>query len=158
MFCHPVTPAPCHLVILSRCPIHLRRDGGAEIGQKQGGLVEVVETDDLNGAVHVSVGDANQSGGDAVPAELHGVGVGAGGARDSANLDRNLPSAGGLVQQFEDVGVDVWSAEHGGAAAQAHFAELLLVVARRVGRVSHIDGNANSRLNAIGAGGGTAQS
>src|SRR5207302_30111 len=87
---------------LLRRPVDLRRDGGAELGQQVGGAVEVVERDHLDGAVHVAVRDADQAGGDAVTAQLHDVGVGAGGAGGAADLHGDLVLAGGLLQPVED--------------------------------------------------------
>src|SRR5262245_27711846 len=82
----------------SRRPVHRRRNPAAKVGQKSGRTLQVVEADHLYRAVHVTVGDADQGGGDAVAGQLDGVGVGPGRTWGPADLDRDLQAAGGLAQ------------------------------------------------------------
>ena len=80
---------PCPLPT-AHCPLSPRReigvgfDAGDERGEQVGGLVEVLERDHLDRAVHVAIGDAHQPGGDAGAGELDGVGVGPGAAAEAA--------------------------------------------------------------------------
>ena len=46
-------------------------------------------------------------GGDAAAAELHDVGVGAGGTGSAAHLEGDVPLAGGTNEQLEEDRVDV---------------------------------------------------
>ena len=64
---------------------------------------------------------------------------------------------GRVAQPVEDVRIDVRPAEEDRAVAELGVAELLLVVAGRVGGVADIDGDADRRMDAVGAGGGAAQ-
>src|SRR5258708_5705413 len=98
-------------------PIHLWCHAQTELHQQLGGSLQVVQADDLDRAVHVAVGDADQAGSDAVARKLDGVGVGPGSARDTFDLNGNLLALGDVVKSVEDMGVDVRPSKKSGASA-----------------------------------------
>ena len=53
------------------------------------------------GAVHVAQGNADEAGGNAGSAELHGVGIGSGSAGFGVDLHWDLLGFGGLDQQIK---------------------------------------------------------
>ena len=75
---------------LPRREVGVGFDAEGELGQQVGGLVDVVERDHLDRAVHVAVGDADEAGRDAAAGELDRVGVGAGAAAARAPLDGDV--------------------------------------------------------------------
>ena len=75
---------------------------GDERGEQVGGLVDVVERDHLDRAVHVAVGNADQSRRDAGAGELDGVGVGAGAAADGFPLADDVGRVGRGAQPLDD--------------------------------------------------------
>src|SRR6516165_11663735 len=107
--------------------------------------------------MHVTIGNANEAGRDAVATELNSIGVGSGGAGGAANLNGNLFSLCRLFQALKNARVDVWSPRHGWPSAHLGVADLLLVVAGCVRGVTDVDSNANSGVNAVGAGSSAAQ-
>src|SRR4029079_14592295 len=118
---------------------------------------QVVEVDDLDRAVHVAVGYTDESARDALAADLDRVGVGAGGARHSADLDGDGVRLRSLFQKVEDARTDVRPAEEHGARAALRLTNLLLVAPRRIRGVAHINRDANGGIDRIGCGGGAAQ-
>src|SRR5207302_5438366 len=134
-----------------------RRDGGTEFRQQIRRLFQIGQAHDLDRAVHVAVGNADKAGGNAVPADLDDIGVGAGGARRAADLYRDVAGAGGFFQPLQYPRVDVWPAENHRAAAQPRVAELLLVVAGRIRGVANVHGDADGGVDAVGAGHRAAQ-
>src|ERR1700722_1014092 len=88
-------------------PIHLRSYRRAKLRQEPGRPVEIVEADHFNRAVHVTIGNADQSDSHAFAAQLHRVGVGAGRPRCAANLHRNFDGFRRLLQSLQYARVDV---------------------------------------------------
>ena len=72
--------------------LNLRLEGFAffyglgEAGHELGDLFKVLEVDDLDGAVHVAVGEADEGAGDAASGPEYDVGVGAAGGTDGLML------------------------------------------------------------------------
>ena len=87
---------------LPRREIGVRFDAQGELGQQIGRLVDVVERDHFDGAVHVAVGDADEAGRHAAAGELDGVGVGAGAAAAGAPLDGDLGRLGRRAEPIDD--------------------------------------------------------
>ncbi len=93
--------AACFVGVIDRPsgrPIRVRRDAQAKLGKQPRGPIQIVEADDFHRAVHIAIGNANQSGGDAAAGKLHGVGVSAGRARSPANLHGNFRVLGGFLE------------------------------------------------------------
>src|SRR4029450_7014621 len=93
----------------------------------------------------------------AVASQLHGVGVRAGRLGGAARLHGDLLARGRILKALFDVRIDVGAAKDHRAGADLDLADLLLLVAGSVGGVRHIDGNADVRMDAVGARGGAAQ-
>ena len=85
----------CHETVLRR-EFRVGVELLGESGQQVGGAVDVVQRNHLDRAVHVAVGNADQSRGHAGAADLDGVGVGAGGFRRGGQLIGDLAAVGGL--------------------------------------------------------------
>ena len=107
--------------------------------------------------MHVPVRNAQQAGGDAVPAELDDVGIRPGGTGSTPYLHRHFVILGGLLQRLENARADVRATEDDRAGAEPSIAELLLVIAGRVGGVGDVHGHADRRVDAVRARGGAAE-
>src|SRR5579883_555538 len=73
-----------------RNPVGVGSDGGAELRQQLRCVGQIVEMNDFHRAVHVAVRDADEPGRDTFACNLNGVGISAGGAWCSANLNGNV--------------------------------------------------------------------
>src|SRR5258708_1526461 len=96
---------------VSRRPIHLRRDRSAEFREHLSGILKVVKIDNLDGTVHISVGDPDKRCRHAVTTQLDGIGVGARGARHTAYLYGDLFRLCSRLKALEDARIDVRTAK-----------------------------------------------
>ena len=115
--------------------------------QSVGGLVDVVQRDDLHGAVHVAVGDADQAGGDAGPGIWMALASVPVRDRAAASWYRISASSAASISRSRGV-VHVGTAVDDRAAAQFDVALLPLFDGGAVGGVGHVDGDADVRIDA----------
>ena len=72
---------------------------------------------DLDGRMHITLGNADDARGDAGAADLDGVGVVSCGAGEGPDLDGDAAGVGGLGQVIEEARVGVGAADDDGALA-----------------------------------------
>ena len=120
--------------------------------QQIGRFINVIQGDGFDGAVHVTVGDADQPGDNASAGELDGVGIGAGAAVMGGDLVGDLLIVGRVHQAGKEAWIDIGATFNDRAATKLDVATLLLIHGRAVGGVGDIDGNANVGRDAKGAG------
>ena len=102
-------------------------------------MIDVVERDHFDRAVHVAVGYAHQTGRHAGPRDLDGVGVSARAPSLGAELTRDVLFVRHLDKPLDDLGVHVGSAIDHRPFAQGDVPFLFLVDGRTVGLYREAD-------------------
>ena len=119
------------------------RNAPGEAGQQIGGRVQIRERDGLDRAVHVAVGELDQTGRDTRAGDLKGVGVVRCRASERCYLERNLVRRRNFFESRSDPWIDVRATYNDRPLAKVDHAALALVYAWAVGRVGdvHRDGD-----------------
>ena len=108
--------------------------------------------------MHVSVWDADEAGGNAAAAELHGVRVGSGASWRTFHLVGDALFLRDGDQLFCDYRIDIRSAVENGTGVEFEMAISLFVAIGVVGGMGYVDGYADVRVAFVGACGSTAKS
>ena len=126
----------------------VRRCAAAAMSSRRVG--DVLELHHLDRRVHVAQRQADAAARDAPAREVHGVHVGAGGARRGLDREGDRLGLGGLVEQLDDARVEVRAALDDRPRAEGVRAELVDVDAGRVGGVRDVDDDGQVRAQRVG--------
>ena len=120
-------------------------------------MLQIGLGDKFDGAVHVAIGDGNQSRGAACAGDLNSGSIIAGGISEWVDLEWDIASGGLSGEEFENHGAGISTANKNGATSDFDPAEFILIDSGTVGGVRNIDGDGDIRGDGEGTGRGTSQ-
>ena len=133
-------------------------DAGAEAGNQLGGMIEVDQRNDFDGAVHVAVGDRDDCGRHPAAGNLHHVGVVRGRPPQSHSLNGQVMFLSQLFQSIADSRVHVRTPHDYRPRSDLDRPLLLAIRLGRIGGMRDVDRDTDLRVNRVGGRLGAAQS
>lgn len=120
-------------------------------------MLQIGFSDKFDGAVHVAIGDGNQSRGAACTSDLNSGGVITGWISEGVDLERDIASCGLSSEQFEHDRAGIGTTNEHRAASNFDPAEFILINSGAVGSVGDIDCDGDIGGDSEGAGCGASQ-
>ena len=121
-------------------------------------MVQVRFGDQFDRAVHIAIGDGDQSGGAAGAGNLNGCGVVAGGVSEGVDLEWDIAGGSLSGEEVHDDRAGIGTAYDDGSATDFNSPEFILVNSGAVGGVCDVDGDSDVGSDSEGTGGGSTQS
>jgi len=113
--------------------------------------------DKFNGAVHVAIGDSNQSRGAACAGDLNSGSIIAGRISECVDLEWDIASGGLSGEEFENHRAGISTTNKNRATSDFDPAKFILIDSGTVGGMSNIDSDGDIRGDGEGTGRGTSQ-